>query len=869
MSGKNESRAAGILQREREGFGTLQPRPEEHTRILDAYFAMRLEELLSGAEAADDGAPFALAAVGGYGRGDVCLRSNVGVVLLYEKTAPPEAFDLAQPLFYPLWDMGYELDHAFRSIKEILSESRKDFQTFTALLDARYIGGSRAVFDSFAEQFSRKVVAKKKKAFLSFLNKNNAARLRKFGDASALLEPDVKEGLGGLRDYHQVLWLGKVFYGADGVEELRADGRLAQAEVDVLLRHASFLHDVRNALHARCDARQDRLTRELQPQVAEELGVSPTDSATAVERFLGRLHREMAALKSLRASFTASLPDEMGRKRRVVRIAPGFVAIGGELHFDATDAHLDAEDVVQAFRLSAERALPLSWQARNLVAAHLAQVRSDLQASPEAVGAFEDILTSGRAAQVVEQMLETGFLAAFIPEFSTSQDYVQFDAYHIHPVGQHTVRMLAALERSVSSAPEPFVVLGRRFAGDIVLMLAAVFHDIGKGQGSGHAARGAVVAEQVLTRWGMDADRIRQVSALVRDHLILRHTATRRDIGDESEVAGCAAVVGTPERLDMLHLFTWADSVATGPGAWTRWTSRLVGNLADRVRRMMEQGGPDGAQAVRRVLRIRDAVRAGLEEDSGDATVDAVLDAMPARYAMAVDVPDILHHVDMLRRLRGSVDEDKCIKPGGKGGDGIFIRESRYVPDGEAWEVSVAAMSSPGLFACVTGVLSLLELNILSAESYQWRNGMTVDVFMVNGLPAAEADELWRRLDFSLRAALTGRLGLEAHLAEKRQAAQSASPARHQTQVSIGSDASDFHTVIEVVTTDRLGLLYDIACTLRDARLDVVFAKVLTQGDKASDAFYVRDGGKKVTSPQRLREVERALHERLDQREGA
>ncbi|NJB68853.1 [protein-PII] uridylyltransferase [Desulfobaculum xiamenense] len=834
--------------------------PSELSGVVDRHFARRLADVWPVELGAPDEAPFAVCALGDYGRGELCLHSDIELLLVYEKAIPPEALDLAQSLLSPLWDAGFDVTHSFRSIKETLSLARADFAFFASLLDARPVAGSPDIFDSFSTQFAVKVMAKKRQAFLSYLERFNAVRLRRQGDASTLLEPDVREGVGGLRDVHQVLWLGRVFHGAAGPDALVAQGLFTQQEKAALDEQVGFVLAVQNALHVFYGRRDERLTRDALPVVAARFkGQGGADGAA----LLGRLHRCMASFKALRASFMAALPDENGRKRRSSRVSAELIECGGELHLDpGVEVAEGLAGGMDILRQSAELGLALSWQARRALERHVDSCDTRQADGDPAVAMFRAALRSGHVRLFVSQMLETGALEALVPEFCFVRDFVQFDDYHIHTVGRHTVNVMAALDGAQRQVPE--VVAGAwRLLDDVEpLFLAALFHDLGKGAQRGHAERGARVAREVLERWGVDGALVEDVVFLVRNHLVLRHTAQRRDIDDESEVAGCAAVIGSPRRLAMLHVLTWADAVATGPEAWTRWIARQVAELAERVQRMMERGGPSGADSVRRVLRVRDGVRAALEAAGEGDIAEAVLDAMPTRYALAVELPDILRHVSMLRTLHLAVEEDRRVKPGGRGGEGVFVRDSRYLADADAWEIAVAASYTPDLFAAATGVLTLMEVNILAASSFLWRDGTAVDVFIVNGLPESMApEELWKRVDYSLRAALSGRLSLDARLAELR---GGVSPvAEREVDVAVGADASDFHTVIEVEAPDRLGVLYDMACAFRDQGLDVVLAKVATRGERATDVFYVREGGRKVASVQRLREIGQALRQRL------
>lgn len=876
MAEHNASKAAQVLSQERDrlaaGVATV-PGDDfcrELSGLFDRYFRSRLREIWPAGNPAPEESPFAVVAVGGYGRRELCLRSDVDILLVYERRIPPQALDLAQSLFFPLWDLGCDLGHGFRSIKENLTLARKDFQVLASLLDARFVDGNRAVFDAFEQAFLTKVAAKKKDPFTKWLLAANKERLERFGDASALLEADLKRGIGGLRDYHQVLWLGKVHYGADGLDDLLRAGRLGEAQAHVLKDNARFLLGVRNLLHAEAGRRNDRLHLAHQEAIAKALGFTDAGGALAVERFLARLHREMAALKALHACFVSSLSGgaSCAAPAKASALAPGVVSAKGSLAFDLPRGYPDDPMVLmEIFVRSARTGLPLHWEARGFVSAHLHLVGRHLSGSVEAARRFMDILTSGNAAAALEQMLECGFLGAFIPEFGRVQDVVQFDTYHVHPVGWHTVEVVRRLE-------EPLGGKDRRFADllagvdDLRPLLAGAFlHDVGKGLGGGHAEKGEGIARGILERWAWPEDMADDAAFLVREHLVLFETATRRDLADETVVAGCAGLVGSRRRLDLLMLLTWADAGGTGPGAWTAWTASLVWDLYGKIVRILRRGRLASADAVRTMEATRERLREVARGGPLEEALEGCLDRMPQRYLLSHSPEDILRHVEMTVRLREAVDEARRTRPGGRGGTGVVVVESRELPGSGAWEVTVAAVDDARLFATVAGVLALHGINIVSAECFLWRGGTRVDVFMVSELPDHLPPGIFEaRVAASVRNAMSGRLSLAYRLSEKRRSPLVRQALDSEPEVAVHNEASDFYSLIEIAAPDRVGLLCDIAKAMLNLDLRIQLAKIATYGDQVADVFYVREeGGGKITGADRVREVRTALEHCLAQ----
>jgi [protein-PII] uridylyltransferase len=875
VAGLARDRAAALATIGAPGGGAALPR--KLSDAMDAYFRDRLAEVWPAGARPPEQSPFALIAVGGYGRRELCVHSDVDLLVLYERKIPPEALDLAQSLLFPLWDLKYDLGHGFRSVKECLALAKEDFQVLASLLDARFLAGRREVLADFNRMLDAKVLPKRRDKFTAWLAEQNQERLDRHGDARVLLEPDIKEGLGGLRDYHQILWLGRVWRGAGSVDALVRAGQLTDSEGAVLKDQAGYLFTVRNHLHLLADRRTDRLDLARQERIAEALGygrVEPgkPDGARPVERFLARLHREMSWLRALNGSVWASLPGLCaGRPAPCTRetLAPGVVRQGGELAFDWPRGYPDdALVLARIFSVAARTGLPLSWAARRMVTGHLHLVKEELASDRAAADAFREVMVSGRAAKALEVMMETGYLAALLPEFGRVQDLVQFDTYHISPVGWHTVRAVGYLEElAAGEGDERMAELWAGVAKREALMLGALFHDIGKGLGGGHSEKGAEIAVQVLGRWGAPEAVAANVDFLVRQHLLLVEMATRRDLSDETVVASCAGLVGSHERLAQLQLLTWADSRATGPRVWSGWTAGLLAELAAKVRHILDRGHLASAQAVQRITAARELVLARADGRVPVQELERRLEDMPTRAFLTLEPEDILAHLDMVRRLGAMVEEDRRRKPSSVAGQGVVVFSARERPEAGLWEATVAALNSPALFSAIAGVLALQDINILSAECFLWRGGSAVHIFRVEGLPDfLPPEELWERVRLSLQAALTGRLSLDWRLAEKRSSFLTRRSLDMPPGVALDNGISDFYTVVEVGASDRVGLLYDLARTLREQGLAVHLAKAATYGHAVADTFYVRDeGGQKLVDPARMEAVRQALLDCLRQ----
>jgi len=843
----------------------------EHAALVDRYFNSRLAEIWPKQSQPPHKQPLAVVAVGGYGRSELCPFSDIDILVVYEKKIPTEALDLAQSLLVPLWDLGYDLGHGFRSIKDCVRLAREDFQVMASLLDARLVAGNQRVFDTFEQKIDQAVIKRKKQAFIDYLDQAGGPRKDSAGDEGALLEPDLKNGRGALRDYHRILWLGRACFGAGTVEGLLGVGALTEAEAQAISDLSGFLLRVRTRLHLAAGRRNNRLHFEHQVRLARELGFEDRRDSPGVERFLASLNRAMAGLHALHRSFRARIAArERGGGIPPKRLAPGVVRLGDELAFDLPRDYPDDPMVLlHVFECAAQTGLPLAWAARGLVSAHLYMAKGLLQ-KPEALRAFTGILASGRAFATLEQMRETGLLGALIPEFARVQDLVQFDTYHLHPVGRHSLMAMGFLEELATNSDPHFGPLWRESSHKITLMWAALFHDMGKGLGGGHSQKGATLAQEFFASLEIDEKVAKDVAFLVREHLLLSEAAERRDLGDESQVASVAGIIGTPARLDMLYLLTYADAKATGPKAWNGWKAALVGELRGKVSRMLEQGALAGPQATQKALRARDVIRRMGKMLSMDPEhLERRLADMPARYALTMEPEAILGHFAMADRLDEALEEDRRRKPGHSAGQGILVLEAAPEPENGRYEITLAAKDKPGLFATFCGVLALHDINIDFAECFLWRDGTVIDRFVVSGLPEfLTPEDTWERVRYSARAALTGRLSLAFRLEEKRRSPLAGKSLDSEPRVTVDNESSDFYTLVEIEATDRIGLLYHIAETMAHMDISIHLAKIATYGHLVRDVFFVRDNlGRKIEDSDGVAAMKAALLPKLSGRD--
>ncbi|MBN1104874.1 MAG: [protein-PII] uridylyltransferase [Deltaproteobacteria bacterium] len=836
---------------------------ETYTEMVDQYFRRSLQESETGRKLFREKKAVALIAVGGYGRKDLSIHSDVDVMILFGSRIPPLAKGLAEEMFYPLWDIGLDLGHGTRSIKDCVDLAKQDFEVLTSLMDARFVCGDSPLYFSLVETLHKKAVSKKASFFSRWLEEQDRLRMATFGDASSLLEPNLKEGIGGLRDYHHILWLSKVFHRLGVPRDLEYGGIFSHREYAEMKGSLQFICLVRNHLHLVSGRKNDRLTFDHQERIARILGFRDHGDLLAVEQFLGKLHASMASLKSLRSSFALThLPGRqgLGRGEQPESLSGSIELLHGEVGFTSATSILSHPHLlVEIFEWGCRLNRPLSLDARRLVREFLYLVDEDFRRSPAVVCAFLSILRSPHAFEALDQMDTLGFLGALIPEFENVRERVQFDSYHLYPVGTHllqTVKNLKTLGREKNLLLVDIFSDLRRPES---LLLAGLFHDLGK-VGKNHARKGAAITQGILDRLACDREGTEDVLFLISHHLLLAETATRRDLNDEKVVVQCARTIGTIDRLKMLYLLTWADSVATGPRAWNEWIENLVLELFFKILHTLEKGELATHDASRRIKGTERKVRRALAGQVPPAELETLFEAMSPRYLLETESGDMIRHVHVFRAHREGFGERPST---------AFGLEEREEPSDGSWEVLFMARDRPGLFSDVAGVLALNNINILSAHIYTWLDGTAVDIFRVSGpVDPIHPDRIWKTVKKDMENTFTGRLSLPYRLEQKSGSGLLSHPKKgiRPPQVTIDNDSSDFLTLIEVFADDRVGLLYLITHALFQLRLDIRIAKIATRGDQIADVFYVRDlDGQKVQDREQVVEIERAILHALKQ----
>ena len=830
-----------------------------HAALLDEYFCRCYESSLVGPSLMIEKNPYAVIALGGYGRKEQCVHSDIDLLILFDSHVPETVEALVQEMVYPLWDLGISVGHATRSIEECLEIAQTDIEVLTSLLDGRLICGMTPLYTSFMKQLRNRVILPRSTELVSILIEISENRHHRYGDSAYLLEPNLKEGQGGLRDYHTIRWIAQIRSDIRGFRDLEYYGYLSHDEFHQLHEALSFIWIVRNNLHYLAERKCDQLYFEYQPRLARRLEFIRSDVQHPVERMLSRIHAEMEFVKQRFRTFLYDLAHERKNNRpnrgAVKTRTPGILVERGSVGFVSGEAIFhNPYLMMRIFEESARYSIPLSAEARRLIHEFQHLVDEDFVASPSVIRSFEKVLVSSSPRfHAMDEMLIAGFLPLFIPEYRKITSRIQYDEYHLYPVDIHSLRVVHTLKNFSLGEDDHGCTLCAEVYKDIFpmrkwLLWAALLHDIGKGEQTGNHSRvGAEMARGILARFGYRKRDIETVVFLIEEHLLLIKTATRRDINDEETSIGCARKIRDIGQLKMLYLLTVADSISTGPKAWNEWTAALLRDFFLKVLNVLEQGDLATRQVIRDVEKKKSMVllSAGSEADAGD--IRLLYEMMSPRYLVYASVPEMVRHIRLYREKK----------------DAEFAWQIEGDTDSHTRTVTICARDRPGLFSRIAGVFTLNGMDILEAQIFTWRNHTALDIFQVTPPPDPLFEqERWERAHGHLMDVLSGKLDLKAALRSRNEdiLMRRKGEADRPHRVEVDNISSSFFTIIEVFSRNSPGLLYHITDAIFRCGLDIWVAKISTKVDQIVDVFYVRDfDGQKIDSPAQVASVREAL----------
>ncbi|HXM00500.1 MAG TPA: [protein-PII] uridylyltransferase, partial [Rhizomicrobium sp.] len=805
-------------------------------------------------------------ATGGYGRGQMAPFSDVDLLFLrpYKQTAWGES--VIEFILHMLWDLGLKVGHATRSLAECVRLAKQDLTIRTSLLEARFLWGERALFDDLRKTFWSEIAAKTGHEFAEAKLAERDERHVRQGESRYLVEPNIKDGKGGLRDLQTLYWIGKFLYQVDDAADLVAHNVFTQDEFRIFQDAEAFLWDVRCRLHWLVGRAEERLSFDVQPELAKELGFSGDTPRRAVEAFMRAYFRVAKDVGDLTRIFCAAL-EEQNKKPRpsLSRLLPGFLkprsdaedfyVENGRLNARSGIFRHDPVNLIRIFHTAGAKGVDVHPAALRTITRSLDLIDDKLRDDREANRLFLEILTSrGDPERTLRWINEAGVLGRFLPAFDHAVGLMQFNMYHHYTVDEHLIRAvgnIAAIDRGELKGEHPLASdVIKRIKSREVLYIAILLHDVAKGLPGDHSAVGAEIAYALCQRLGLSHDDAKAVAWLVRNHLVMSDTAQKRDIADPKTVRDFVATVQSPEMLRLLLVLTVADIRAVGPGVWNGWKGQLLRELYYEAEAVMSGGDATPARAAR----IADA-KAKLAARLADLTPaqrERALSRHYDNYWLAFNEAMLEHNA----RLTAEADA--------KGELLALSAESDIFR--AVTEVAIYTPDHPGLFSKLAGAIAVSGGSIVDAKAFTTTDGFALDVFSVQdaeGGPFGDAGRV-ARLRQTIARTLSGEIRPRQVLANRpRQPRTRAFQVR--PRVNFDNEASTTATVLEVEGLDRQGLLYDVTHAIFESGLSISSSIVATYGERAVDVFYVRDGfGHKVIHAERLKSIETRLVRALE-----
>ncbi len=831
---------------------------KKYTLVLDEYFFTTFEKSISARKMMMAQNPFAIIALGGYGRKEQCIHSDIDLLILFEKTVPPEVEAFLQELLYPLWDARFEVGYAIRNVNECLEMAFERFDILTTILDARFICGASLIYTSFMEKFRSDLSVKHFKSTLNYLFEHGEKRHFDFGDSTYLIAPDLKSGFGGLRDYHTLLWYAKIKSEIKTRRDLEYHGFLSHFEYASLTESLNDIWKIRNFLHFITKRKCDILHFEYQTELADLLGYRSKKGQPDVEHFLGDLHNRMDFLKQINQitfeDILGSIRIKKGTAQSRPTKADGLVIKKRRLNFINTVTVLQKPDLLlRIFLESGLRKIPLSTTARRIVTEFLHLVDDEIKKDSACIKIFKKILSlSYWEFNVLNVMLTTGILEKLIPEFSAIVNKIQYNHYHLFPVDKHSIRCVQIInsfkDHSGSATKKLYYSVFKEVRNKDLLFFVALLHDIGKSDpAKEHSKRGAKRAKPIFERFRFHSAEIKEAVFLIENHLIFIKTATRRDISDEETAVYMAHKIGKIKLLRMLYLLTVADSKATGPKAWNEWTENLLKDLFLKTMGIFKKGELASKKTQRLIDKKKNNVIELLKERWHRDEINSQLESIPQRYLAHVPSQNIVSHINLYRNLK---DKD-------------FIWQISKENNSDIRTVSICGKDKPGFYSKIAGVFFLNDLDIVASQAYSFGEEHVLDIFKVK--PPKDRifeKEKWEKAQKDLIQAINDDHFLDNAIDKIPAAIQVSSGTKPRPNiVRIDNETSSFFTIVEVFTYDFPGLLFSITNALYRSLINVNVAMVATKVDQVVDVFYIKnlENDAKIETEPGLEQIKNAI----------
>jgi [protein-PII] uridylyltransferase len=830
---------------------------ETHSDLMDRLVRRLFEiaEEIHFSEAGEEQADLCVVAVGGYARREMNIHSDVDLLFLHRDAVSPHVRAVSERMQLWLWDANLAVGAATRTIDETIELAHADGTVRTGILAPRFLAGSGILFHEFQQSVRERLLSEPAR-FIEEQLESQRERHARLGDSLYLLQPNVKDSAGALRDYHLAYWVMLV---SEPAARRRDDflqlGLLTEEEPAQLTAALDFLWRVRNELHLLAGRKKDQLSFDLQEKIADAFGYAthPDASELPVENFMSDYYRHARVIQNCSSLVVEQCQQRAcpPKRRDVRQVESGFRIAEAQLEIPrARQLREDPILMLEAFRVAQQHDVHLTRKARRLIHEHLHLIDDDFRADPRARKAFFGVLESEkRVMRTLSVMNEVGLLGSFLPEWEHIVCRWQHVMYHTYTVDVHSIFLVEELRRlwrgTTSEAFPELTALMKSVDDRTVLFLGCLLHDVGKGFGGDHSERGVRRSQPCVERLGLSLERQQRVIFLVKHHLLMSHLAQRRDLSDPKLILEFARTVGDRVNLRNLYLLTFADMRASSRQAWNDWRGGLLRELFERTSELLESGSDDPDKAIelieRRVEIRRQSAAAELQGlGVAESKVNDFFESMPRRYFIAHSPRQIARHARVVLGLTG----ERLMS--------TAVREMR----GDFSEFLLCTRDVHGLFANVAGTLTAHDINILGAHVYTTRAGLALEVYRLS-TPAGGEDErqiAWREFTNSLERVLAGEVEVEDLLQQRgRRWKSGRTPRRSPATVSLNNEESDFYTIVDVVADDRVGLLHDLTRAIAGYGYEIYISKAGTVLDQVTDAFYLKDSeGKKLADREEM-----------------
>jgi [protein-PII] uridylyltransferase len=823
-------------------------------------------ELLHPLATPTRGERIAVIAVGGYGRGEMAPASDVDLLFLtpYKITAWAES--VIESMLYILWDLRLKVGHSSRTIRDCIRLGGEDYTIRTAMLEQRFLAGHAPLAEELDTRLSAELFSTDRKEFVEAKLAERDARHLKQGQRY-VVEPNVKEGKGGLRDLQSLFWIAKYLYQVQDVADLGELGLFHPEELELFTNAANFLWAVRSHLHLATGRASEQLTFDMQVEVASRMGYEDKAGRRGVEIFMQEYFRHATRVGDLTRIFLTKLEESQQKGepllerifRRRRRVKPGYQVVRNRLDVMNPDEFLaDKVNLLRLFEEALRTGMLIHPDAMRLVTANLHLIDDEMRNNKEARRIFLDLLLKhGNPERALRRMNELGVLAAFLPEFEPIVAMMQFNMYHSYTVDEHTIQVIANFAEIERGELEDELPLSsevlRKGLNRKVLMVAMLLHDIGKGRPQDHSILGAQIARKVAPRLGLKPSECETVEWLVRYHLLMSDMAQKRDIADPRTVRDFAKAVQTVKRLDLLLLLTVCDIRGVGPDTWNNWKAALLRALYGQTRAALE-GGMEALNREHRGAAAKKVLRAKLPDWSkADLKKETARHYPPYWHGLHVTA-----HVDFAEMLRDL---------GSRGSPNEVMIRLYPDEDRDATRATFVMEDHPGIFARIAGALALVGANVVDARSYTTKDGYVTDAFWIQDADGHPFDpSRLHRLKQMIEKTLKGEVIAGEALRSRDKIKKRERAFKVPTHITFDNEGSEIYTIIEVDTRDRPGLLYDLARALASANVYIANAVIATYGEQVVDAFYVKDMfGLKYHAESKQRMLEKKLREAISE----